>query len=146
MRAASTATSSCAWAIDAPEARRATTVSDRARREAPWRSFGSKASGVHTSTAVAVGNSNPGGITPTTVNGTASSWIGVPTMARSPPSTRVQKPWLTTTTRSAPTTASSGTKVRPSAALALSTVNNSGVARTPGTFIGSPEPAYEKST
>ncbi len=109
-------------------------------------SLGSKASGVHTSTLVAVGNSNPGGITPTTVNGTASSWIGVPTTARSPPSTRVQKPWLTTTTRSAPTTASSGTKVRPSAALAFSTVNRSGVARTPGTFIGSPLPAYEKST
>ncbi len=38
-------------------------------------SFGSNASGVHTSTSVLVGNSNAGDITPTTVKGTESSWM-----------------------------------------------------------------------
>jgi hypothetical protein len=73
MRPASTLISSCACGPLTPFAIRPTTVSDRARRDAPCRSFGSNASGVHTSTLVLVGNSNAGGITPTTVYGTASS-------------------------------------------------------------------------
>ena len=72
-RRASTCTSSCAAVGLAPSARRATTVSDRARRDAPWMSLGSKASGVHTSTLLAVGNSKPAGITPATVKATPSS-------------------------------------------------------------------------
>jgi len=42
-------------------------VNERARRDRPCMSFGSNASGVHASTLVLVGNSNAGGITPTTV-------------------------------------------------------------------------------
>ena len=60
MRPASTATSSCACASVAAGVIRPTTVSERARRDAPCMSLGSNASGVHTSTVVAVGNSNPG--------------------------------------------------------------------------------------
>ncbi len=64
----------------------------------------------------------------------------------SAPSWRVQKPWLRTTTRSEPGTASSRVKVRPSIALAWSTVKSSGVARTAGTLRGSPRPAKDRST
>ncbi len=130
----------------APSASRPTMVSERARLDAPWRSLGSKASGAHASTLVLVGNSNTGGITPTTANGTESSWMVLPMAAGLAPSSRVQKPWPTTTTRSAPTTASSGTNVRPRIAWAFSTAKRSGVARTPDTLRGSPVPAYEKST
>ena len=54
-------------------AMRPTTISERARRDRPCRSLGSKASGVQSCASAAVGNSNPGGMTPTTVYGSASS-------------------------------------------------------------------------
>ena len=60
---------------------RPTTINDRARRDRPCRSFGSNVSGVQICASVLVGNSNPAGMTPTTVYGSASSSMVLPTIA-----------------------------------------------------------------
>ena len=56
-----------AWAGVAPSARRAMTLSDRAFRDRPCASLGSKLSGVQTSTSPLGGKSKLESITPTTV-------------------------------------------------------------------------------
>ena len=79
-----------------------------------------------------------GGITPMTVYIVLSSEMSFPTIARSAPKRRRQKPSLSTTTGLCPGWSSSGVNVRPSAGVEPSTLNRLAVARTPRMRSGFP--------
>ena len=125
-----------------PSASRPTTLSDRALRERPCASFGSKLSGVQMSTCALGGKSNAAGITPIDrvrlrieLDGLAdcrssSRRSAAPRRRGSAPRRDPRRACLRRREN-----------VRPSIALARSTVNRFAVPRTLGTSSGSPSPA-----
>ncbi len=84
---------------------------------------------------------NPGGVTPTIVNGTRSTTSGVPTTFAAPPKRRCHSPSLMTTTGPSgppPRTSSAAVNVRPSRAGTPSVVKNSPLVTSPSTSCISP--------